>query len=212
MSAQEADTPNKGEVPAHQEVVGKDLDKRVRTLSRKALENEIDQKHREANVVHKMLKDVIRSTEGINEGSDLDKVLRDLQGVSGELNIKLEEIRSLYAQDKHNYFGDVEVRLVEESLTLDRAIKLVEEIKSRQSDKLLETSSRLSRHSRRSKSSAGSSTTSSAARMKALAEAAAARESVEFERMVAEKEHERRKREAEIERARQQERANTQKS
>ena len=89
MSGQEADTPNKGEVPAHQEVVGQDPNKRVRTLSRKALENEIDQKHQEANVVHKMLKDVIRSTEGINEGSDLDKVLRDLQGVSGELNIKL---------------------------------------------------------------------------------------------------------------------------
>ena len=34
---------------------------------------------------------------------------------------KLEELRSLYAQDKHNYF--------EESLTRDRAIKLVEEIK-----------------------------------------------------------------------------------
>ena len=96
---------------------------------------------------------------------------------------------------------------MEESLALDRAIKLVEEIKSRQSDKLLETSSRLSRHSRRSKSSAGSSTMSSAARMKALAEAAAAWESAEFERMVAEKEHERRKREAEIEQARQQERA-----
>lgn len=154
-----------------------------------------------------MLKDVIRSNEGKEEGSDLEKVLRDLEGVSGELNIKLEEIRSLYAQDKHNYFGDVEVRLVEESLTLDRAIKLVEEIKSRQSDKLLETSSRLSRYSRRSKSSADSSTTSSAARMKALAEAAAARESAEFERMVAEKERKRRKREAEIERTRQQERA-----
>ena len=85
MSGQEADTPNKGEVPSHQEVVGRDLDRRVRTLSRKALENEIDQKHREANVVHKMLKDVIRSTEEINEGSDLDEVLRDLEGFSGEL-------------------------------------------------------------------------------------------------------------------------------
>ena len=206
MSGQEADTPNKGEVSSDQEVVGRDPDRRVRTLSRKALENEIDQKHREANVVHKMLKDVIRSTEGINEGSDLDEVLRDLEGFSGELNIKLQEIRSLYAQDKHNYFGDVEVRLVEESLTLDRALKLIQEIKSRQSDKLLETSSRLSRHSRRSKSSAGSSRASSA-RMKALAEAAAARESADYEKMVAEKEHERKQREAEIERTRQQERA-----
>lgn len=97
MSGQEADAPNKGEVLAHQEIVVQDHDKRVRTLSRKAFENKIDQKHREANVMHKMLKDVIRSNEGINEGSDLYKVLRDLEGVSGELNIKLEEKRSLYA-------------------------------------------------------------------------------------------------------------------
>ena len=191
MSGQEADMPNKGEVSAHQ-VVGRDPDKRARTLSRKALETEIGQKRREANVMHKMLRDVIRSTEGINKGSDLDEILRDLEGVSTELNIKLEEIRSLYAQDKRTYFGHVEVHLVEESLTLDRAIKLVQEIKSRQSEKLLETSSRLSRHSRHSKSSAGSST--------------AARASADYEKMVAEKEHERKKREAEIERKRQQER------
>ena len=206
MSGQEADTPNKGEVSSHQEVVGRDPDRRVRTLSRKALENEIDQKHREANVVHKMLKVVIRSTEDINEGTDLDEVLRDLEGFSEELNIKLQEIRSLYAQDKYNYFGDVEVRLVEESLTLERAIKLIQELKSRQSDKLLETSSRFSRHSHRSKSSAGSSRARSA-RMKALAEAAAARESADYEKMVAEKEHERKQRETEIERTRQQEQA-----
>ena len=89
---------------------------------------------------------------------------------------------------------------MEESLTLDRAIKLVQKIKSRQSDKLLETSSRLSHHSVCSKSSAGLSTASSAARIIALTERAAARESAEFERMVAEKEHERKKREAEIKR------------
>ena len=47
--------------------------------------------------------------------------------------------------------------------------------------------------------------------MKALAEAAAARESAEFEKCITEMEHERRKREAEIERTREQERANHQK-
>ena len=47
--------------------------------------------------------------------------------------------------------------------------------------------------------------------MKALAEAAAARESAELERRIAEKEHERRKREAEIERTREQERASHEK-
>ena len=47
--------------------------------------------------------------------------------------------------------------------------------------------------------------------MKALAEAAAARESAEFEERIAEMEHERRKRETEIERTREQERANHEK-
>ena len=47
--------------------------------------------------------------------------------------------------------------------------------------------------------------------MKALAEAAAARESAEFEKCITEMEHERRKRKAEIERTREQERANHQK-
>ena len=66
-----------------------------------------------------------------------------------------------------------------ESLTLDRAYKLIVGIKNRQADKLLETSLRQSRHSRRSKSST-STTPSSAARVKALAEAVAARESAEL--------------------------------
>ena len=207
MSELQADTPDKGEASVHQETVSRGPSRRVRILSRKALENETDQKRRELDVLHKMLKDVMRSTEELNKESDLGRILRDLEGVSEEFTIKLQELMSLYEQDKHSYFGDVEVLLEEEGLTLDRAIKLIQEIKGRQSDKLLETSSRSSRRSRRSKSSVGSSTTSSAARMRALAEAAAAREGAEFERMIAEKEHVRRKREAEIERTREQERA-----
>ena len=51
------------------------------------------------------------------------------------------------------------------------------------------------------------STTSSAARMKALAKAAAARESAQYEKLITEKEHERKQREAEIERKCEEERA-----
>ena len=78
-----------------------------------------------------------------------------------------------------------------------------------QTSKLLETGSRISRHSCRSKSvsSTGSSSSSSAARMRALAEAAVARESAEYERLVADKEHERKTREAEVARIRVQEHA-----
>ena len=51
--------------------------------------------------------------------------------------MKIDELRNLYTQDKNKYLGDEEPLLTSESLTLDQAYKLVEEIKSRQSDKLL---------------------------------------------------------------------------
>ncbi|KAL9978078.1 hypothetical protein ACROYT_G015559, partial [Oculina patagonica] len=192
----------------HQNIVDRDPDqKRVRTLSRKALENAVEDKRRKIACVHKMLKETIDSVEELSEGSDFEIIFRDLLGVSGELKTKIEELRNLHTQDKNNYFGDEEPPLTSESLTLDQAYKLIEEIKSRQSDKLLETRSRLSHKSNRSKISSRASTASSAAKMKALAEAAAARESTEFEKRIAEKEHERRKREAEIERTHEQERA-----
>ena len=125
--------------------------------------------------------------------------------------MKIDELRNLYTQDKNKYLGDEEPLLTSGSLTLDQAYKLVEEIKSRQSDNLLETRSCLSYQSSRSKVSSRTSTTNSAAKMKALAEAAAARESAEFEKRIAEVEHERRKRETEIERTLEQERANHEK-
>ena len=199
---------NKGEPPVHQEIVGRNPDpKRVRTLSRKALENAVEEKCREIACVHKLLKETMHSAEELNEGSDFEIILCDLQGVSEELRMKIEELRILYTQDKNNYLGDEEPPLTSESLTLDQAYKLVEEIKSRQSDKLLETRSRLTYQSNRTKISSRASTAGRGAKMKALAEAAAARESAEFEKLIAEKEHERKKREAEIERTREQERA-----
>lgn len=149
--------------------------------------------------MHKLLKETVHSAEELNERSDYELVLRDLQGASEELRTKMEEFRDLYTQDKNNYLGDEDPPLTSESLTLDQAHKLIVEIKSRQYDKLLETRSCLSYQSSRSKISSRASTSSSAAKMKALAEAAAGRESAEFEKRIAEKEQERRKREAEIE-------------
>lgn len=47
---------NKGELPVHQEIVDRDPElKRVRTLSRKALENAVEEKHREIACVHNNL-------------------------------------------------------------------------------------------------------------------------------------------------------------
>ena len=136
---------NEGGPPVHQEIIGRDPEKRVRTLTRKALENAVEEKHREVDVVHKMLRETMQSIEELNEGSDFVTALRHLEGVSAEFKIKIEELQNLYSQDRNSYLGSEEPLLTSESLTLDQARKLVEKIKSRQSDKLLETRSHQSR-------------------------------------------------------------------
>ena len=128
-------------------------------------------------------------------------MLHDLTTASKEFHGLLKELYGLYEQDIYGDFGE-EALLTNESLTLKRAYILIDQIKRRKSDTLLETSSRRSRHSsRHSKScrSSSLSSTASSARIKALAEAAAARESAEYERLIAEKEHKRRKRKVEME-------------
>lgn len=67
---------------------------------------------------------------------------------------------------------------------MTQAYKLVEEIKGRQSDTLLETGSGLSYQSSCNKVSSCASTTSNAAKMKALAEAAV-REGTELKKGIA---------------------------
>ena len=55
---------NKGEPPDHQEIVGRDPDsKRIRTWSRKALENELEEKCREIACLHKLLEETMHSAE-----------------------------------------------------------------------------------------------------------------------------------------------------
>ena len=177
--------------------VTSDPEKRSRTLSRKGLQYAIEEKRRQTNTIHERLRGVIRSIEGANNSRISDSVLSDLVTTAEQ---------SLYEQDKCNYVED-KTPLTSEQLTLNHAYVLIDEIKIGQSNKLLETRSRKSRHSHRSRSLSSTSTTSSAARIKALAEAAAARENAEYERIIAEKEHARSEREAELERNRQQERA-----
>ena len=116
-----------------------------------------------------------------------------------KFRVTLQEVQSLYEQDKFEVYKG-ETSVTNKYLTLNRAHVLIDEVKIKQSNKQLETRSRHSRWSRRSKSISSSSTTSSAARMRALAEAAAVRESAEYERVIAKREHARREREAEIER------------
>ena len=149
----------------------------------------IEQKHREIGTLHKRLLRVMQSAEGPDDGRNTDLVLRDLATASGELHGVLQELLSLYEQDVYNDYGE-EALLTNESLALKRAYILMDRIKStRKPDKLLETSSRRSHHSSARRSSRASTvSTASSARIKAFAEAAAARESAEYERLMAEKE------------------------
>ena len=117
-----------------------------------------------------------------------------------KFRVTLQELQSLYEQDKFEVYKG-ETSVTNQYLTLNHAHVLIDEVKIKQSNKKLETHSRHSHRSRRSKSISSSSTTSSAARMRALAEAAAARESAEYERVIAEREHARREREHQRERA-----------
>jgi len=55
---------NQGEQPAHHESVGSDPDaKKVRTLSRKALENALEEKRHEIAYVHKLLEETMHAAE-----------------------------------------------------------------------------------------------------------------------------------------------------
>ena len=197
------DEPNE-ELPADDQEENGDIGKRSRTLSRKGLQYATEKKHEQLITVHERLRKVIRSVERADSISD--SVLNNLVATAEEFKAVLQELQSLYEQDKYN---DIEHKasLAAEHLELNHAYVLIDEIKISKSNKQLETRSGNSRHSHRSRSLSSASTTSSAARIRALAEVAAARESAEYERIIAAKEHARKEREAELEKNRKQERA-----
>ena len=197
------DEPCEERLADDQEADG-DLGKRSRTLSRKGLKYAAEQKRRQTIALHERLRRVIRSVEGAD--CITDSVLNDLATTAEGFKAVLQELLNLYEQDKYN---DIEYKapLIGEKLELNNAYVLIDEIKISKSKKQLETRSRNSRHSHHSRSLSSASTTSSAARIRTLAEAAAARESAEYEKLIAEKEHTRKEREAELKRNHKQERA-----
>ena len=92
MSGKGAEELNEGEAAESQELIGRDLGRRIRTLSRKALENAVGEKRGETNDLLQMLIEVMRSAREITEGSDSEKVLRDLVNVSREFRLKLTKV------------------------------------------------------------------------------------------------------------------------
>ena len=185
-----------------------DLGTRPRTLSKKALQNTTERKRHVVSTLHD--KHIIQSVGEEKQAHNVGNILNALITITKDLKAALIELENLYADDKYgDYKG--ETSITNERWIIHRAEALIEEIKYKEAKKLAETHSCQSRRSRRSNSTCSNSTTSSAARMKALAEAAAARENAQFESLIAEKEHAHKEREAEIERKRQQERTEQEK-
>lgn len=73
MSGQGDENMNE-EAPIDGEMVRRDSDKRVRTLSRKALENAIVEKRHETNALYKTLRETMRYAEALNEGSETKRI------------------------------------------------------------------------------------------------------------------------------------------
>ena len=183
------------------------IDKRQKQFTRKALQNAIEEKRRLMVAAKNKLLKIVKVAEKLEgDCNETSNIQRDITSASEEFKRLLEDLYKLYEQDKYNDFGD-EALLNDESLLLKRAYIKLDQIKSKKTDKLLETGSQCSRYSRRSKAASSHASTSSSARLAALAEAAAARESAEYDKLVAEREHERKKKELEIEKEKEQEKA-----
>ncbi|KAJ7386139.1 hypothetical protein OS493_012483 [Desmophyllum pertusum] len=148
------------------------------------------EKRRQTITIHGRLREVIRSVEEADNGRITDSVLSDLVTTAEQFKAILQELQSLYEEDKYNDVED-KASLADEELTLNHAYVLIDEIKISQSYKFVDPCYLLLQP---------------AARIKALAEAAAARENAEYERIVAEKEHVCRECDAELERNCEQER------
>ncbi|CAB4024922.1 Hypothetical predicted protein [Paramuricea clavata] len=120
----------------------------------------------------------------------IERHMNELMQVTNEYELITYELKCLFEQDNYGDFKE------EAEQTVSQAHSMIKKAKTNQSDRRSEAPSRRSRshshHSRRS-----SSSTSSYTRLNALAEAAAARESAEYERVMTRKEHDCRQRELE---------------
>ena len=79
----------------------------------------------EVKTLQKKLLNKIQAAEGLDDSRNVESVLRDLATTSEGLNVVVQELLSLYAQDVNHDFGD-DVLLTNETLTLQRAYALME--------------------------------------------------------------------------------------
>lgn len=149
---------------------------------------------------------VIRAVEASKPERVTNDTLRELENATQEFEVIVKELAELYSQDKYGTFKG-EAILVSEKTSLKYSYDLMKLTKnSKKTDKSSDISSVKSRNSRSTVSSRPS-TSSSVMRAKAAAEAAAAKEQANYQRLIAERENEMKQREAEEDRRRQQVRA-----
>jgi len=127
------DEPN-AEIPSDDQGMNGDPGKRSRTLSRKGLQYAVEEKCRQTITIHKHLRAVIRSAKEADNDHITESVLSNLVTTAGQLKAALQELQSLYEQDKYN---DVECKppLAQEQLELNHAYVLIDEIKINLSNK-----------------------------------------------------------------------------
>jgi len=111
--------------------------------TRKALQNTIDNRHKEFLKSRRRLLSVMQLVDGLRDDSKIVPLARDLTAASGEFRELLQNLSELYEQDSYGDFVE-EPRLEEEYDTLKRAFSVIEKLKnkmSRQSNKLFKTKS-----------------------------------------------------------------------
>ena len=181
-------------------------EKRQRNPSRKALQSAVQNTTAELSRQAKALRRAADSVyASLREKSLVDET--KLHSPAKKYEKILNELEGLYAQDK---WGDTrdEAEIIRQSSRVDLEYARTVLNKARATQfKEPEEEDRASRRSRCSSRVSSSRTSSSTIRTKALAEAAVARKQAEYDRLMVEKEHERRQCEAEENQLREQRRA-----
>ncbi|KAK3735590.1 hypothetical protein QZH41_003620 [Actinostola sp. cb2023] len=173
--------------------------KRQRSLSRKALQNAIEEKGQEVQGSAQALKRLCDTAMANHENVSNERV-QAIQTASETYKRTLDELGQLFQQDKWGDY-DQEAAIAKEFSVLERARAL-----TRENEHLNDRASQSSSGTKYTSASRVSSSSSSA-RRRAQAEAAVARKQAEYDRMIAEKETARRLQEADERRRQEEQRA-----
>ena len=167
-------------------------------MVQKALEYTVGIKQRNARILEHKLWRITRSIEALDPKCSTGNMLSELVTATEEFDLIQLELAGLYKQDKRSSSSGVWKHDLTTCTRINKENKIAQK-----SNKSSATTSVQSHDSRCSHASPAS-TSSSVERLRAAAEAAAAKEEAEYERLIAEKENEMKQWEAEEEKRQQQ--------